>query len=161
MAPELKSRGDRPLKMTFEDQLNALVYFHLQEHKSARHLIQDLKENVFAKEHIAPDGDISRSSFSEAINNRGLEQLQFYFEKLYENAQCILPKEHVQLGDLVSIDGSLIDAVLSMYWADYSDYCACPFYSFKKITIFNHFKLNNHHLKSLLTLSHLLFLQKN
>ena len=43
MAPELKSRGDRPLKMTFEDQLNALVYFHLQEHKSARHLIQDLK----------------------------------------------------------------------------------------------------------------------
>ncbi|MCB9495247.1 MAG: IS4 family transposase [Desulfobacteraceae bacterium] len=119
MAPELKSRGDRPLKMTFEDQLNALVYFHLQEHKSARHLIQDLKENVFAKEHIAPDGGISRSSFSEAINNRGLEQLQFYFEKLYENAQCILPKEHAQLGDLVSIDGSLIDAVLSMYWADY------------------------------------------
>ena len=29
MTPELKSRGDRPLKMTFEDQLNALVYFHL------------------------------------------------------------------------------------------------------------------------------------
>ncbi len=77
MAPELKSRGDRPLKMTFEDQLNALVYFHLQEHKSARHLVQDLKENVFAKEHIAPDGGISRSSFSEAINHRGLEQLQF------------------------------------------------------------------------------------
>lgn len=48
MAPELLSRGDRPLKMTFEDQLNALLYFHLQEHKSARHLIQDLKENVFA-----------------------------------------------------------------------------------------------------------------
>ncbi|MDD9304348.1 MAG: hypothetical protein HUK40_19170 [Desulfobacter sp.] len=35
-APELQSRGDRPLKMTFEDQINALVYFHLQEHKSAR-----------------------------------------------------------------------------------------------------------------------------
>ena len=49
-APELQSRGDRPLKMTFEDQINALVYFHLQEHKSARHLIQDLKENIFAKE---------------------------------------------------------------------------------------------------------------
>ena len=119
MAPELKSRGDRPLKMTFEDQLNALVYFHLQEHKSARHLIQDLKENVFAKEHIAPDGGISRSSFSEAINHRGLEQLQFYFENLYKKALGILPKEHAQLGELVSIDGSLIDAVLSMYWADY------------------------------------------
>ena len=42
-------------------------------HKSARHLVQDLKENVFAKEHIAPDGGISRSSFSEAINHRGLD----------------------------------------------------------------------------------------
>jgi hypothetical protein len=80
MAPEFKSRGDRPLKMTFEDQLNALVYFHLQEHESARHLIQDLKENVFAKEHIAPDEGISRSSFSEAINRRGLEQLQFFLK---------------------------------------------------------------------------------
>jgi hypothetical protein len=119
MAPELKSRGDRPLKMTFEDQLNALVYFHLQEHKSARHLVQDLKENIFAKEHIAPDEGISRSSFSEAINHRGLEQLQFYFENLYKKAVEVLPKEHAQLGELVSIDGSLIDAVLSMYWADY------------------------------------------
>ena len=96
-----------------------MVYFHLQEHKSARHLIQDLKENVFAKEHIAPDGGISRSSFSEAINHRGLEQLQFYFENLYKTAIGVLPKEHAQLGELVSIDGSLINAVLSMYWADY------------------------------------------
>jgi len=119
IAPELLSRGDRPLKMTFEDQLNALVYFHLQEHKSARHLIQDLKENVFAKENIAPGEGISRSSFSEAINHRGLEQLQFIFENLYKQALGVLPKEHTELGELVSIDGSLIDAVLSMYWADY------------------------------------------
>jgi hypothetical protein len=117
--PELLSRGDRPLKMTFEDQLNALIYFHLQEHKSARHLIQDLKENEFAKQNISPDGGISRSSFSEAVNHRGLEQLQFIFENLYKQAAGVLPKEHSQLGDLVSIDGRLIDAVLSMYWADY------------------------------------------
>ena len=31
----------------------------------------------------------------------------------------MLPKEHIDLGDLCAIDGSLIDAVLSMYWADY------------------------------------------
>jgi hypothetical protein len=117
--PELLSKGDRPLKMTFEDQLNSLIYFHLQEHKSARHLIQDLKENEFAKQNISPDGGISRSSFSEAVNHRGLEQLQFIFENLYKQAAGVLPKEHSQLGDLVSIDGSLIDAVLSMYWADY------------------------------------------
>ena len=30
--PQLKSRGPRPLKMTFEDQLHALIFFHLQEH---------------------------------------------------------------------------------------------------------------------------------
>lgn len=117
--PVLSSRGDRPLKMTFKDQVSALVYFHLQEHKSARHLIQDIEENDFAKENIAPEGGISRSSFSEIINGRGLEQLQFIFENLYKEAVGVLPKEHAELGDLVSIDGSLIDAVLSMYWADY------------------------------------------
>ena len=119
LAPELQSRGDRPLKMTFEDQLNALIYFHLQEHKSARHLIQDLDENEFAKQNISPDGGISRSSFSEIINGRGLEQLQFIFENLYKQASGILPDEYAGLGNWVSIDGSLIDAVLSMHWADY------------------------------------------
>ena len=36
-----------------------------------------------------------------------------------KKAKSVLPKEYAELGDLVSIDGSLIDAVLSMYWADY------------------------------------------
>jgi hypothetical protein len=119
LTPELLSRGDRPLKMSFEDQLNALIYFHLQEHSSARHLIQDMKENEFAKQNIAPEDGISKSSFSEIINGRGVEQLQFIFENLYKQAVGVLPKDHAELGDLVSIDGSLIDAVLSMYWADY------------------------------------------
>jgi len=141
IAPELKSRGDRPLKMTFEDQLNALVYFHLQEHKSARHLIQDLKENVFAKKYIAPDGGISRSSFGEAINHRGLEQLQFYFEHLYKKAIGVLPKEHAQLGELVSIDGSLIDAVYS------GPQCQDSFF-FNLSVIFNFYHAHNSVLQS-------------
>ncbi len=117
--PELLSRGNRPLQMTFEDQLNILIYFHLQEHSSARHLIGDLKNNEFAKQRIAPEDGISRSSFSEAINERGLEQLQFVFQELYKKTANVLPKEYADLGDLVSIDGTLIDATLSMYWADY------------------------------------------
>jgi len=28
--PPLESRGDRPLKMTFDDQLKALIFFHLE-----------------------------------------------------------------------------------------------------------------------------------
>ena len=37
--PRLDSRGNRPLQMTFEDQLNALIFFHLEEEYTfARHL---------------------------------------------------------------------------------------------------------------------------
>lgn len=119
LIPELTSRGNRPLKMNFEDQLNALIFFHLEEHTSARDLVQALKEDDFAQNHIAPEGGISRSSFSEAINERGLEQFMAVFEQLQKQASALLPKTHAQLGELVSIDGSLIDSVLSMDWADY------------------------------------------
>ena len=118
-APPLTSRGDRPLKMTFEDQLNALIFFHPEEHVSARHLIQMLKEDDFALENIAPENGISRSSFSEAVNNRGLDQLKYVFEKLSIEASNVLPGQHADLGNPVAFDGSFIDAVLSMTWADY------------------------------------------
>ena len=117
--PALQSRGDRPLQMNFEDQLKALIFYHLEEHVSARHLIQVLKEDEFARVNIAPEDGIGKSSFSEAINNRGLEQLQSVFEKLSHQASNILPSQHASLGQLVALDGSLIDAVLSMNWADY------------------------------------------
>ena len=119
LIPLMGSRGNRPLKMTFEDQLNALIFFHLEEHTSARHLIQVLQEDDFARTNIAPEGGISRSSFSEAVNERGLEQFIAVFEQLQKQACSLLPKKYTQLGELVSIDGSLIDSVLSMDWADY------------------------------------------
>lgn len=115
----LVSGGNRPLKMTFEDQLNALIYFHLEDHTSGRHLIQALKEDDFAREEIAPEEGIEKSSFFEAVNSRGLEQLIQVFEALEQKARITLPKEYIGLGDLVSVDGSLIDATLSMAWADY------------------------------------------
>ncbi len=117
--PPLVARGNRPLQMTFEDQLNALIYFHLEEHTSARHLMQALKDEEFARNVIAPSNGIEKSSFSEAINSRGLEQLMHVFQALYIEASDKLPSKHSDLGNLVAIDGSLIDAVLSMYWADY------------------------------------------
>ena len=85
--PELKSLVNRPLKMTFEDQLHVLILLHLQEHESARDLIQHLKEDDFTKECIAPEGGISRSSFSEIINHRGLEQLEYIFQALCSQAK--------------------------------------------------------------------------
>jgi DDE family transposase len=117
--PALESRGDRPLKMSFEDQLNALIFYHLEEHVSGRHLIQVLKEDDFARNNIAPKDGIGKSSFFEAINNRGLEQLQFIYKNLCSEASGILPNQYAHFGELVAIDGSLIDAVLSMDWADY------------------------------------------
>jgi len=118
-APLLKSRGNRPLKMNFEDQLKNLIFFHLEEHVSARHMLQVLEEYDFARKNIAPKDGIKKSSFSEAINERGLKQMQFVFKKLAQQASDLLPDRHAGLGELVSIDGSLINAVLSMDWPDY------------------------------------------
>ena len=115
----LLSKCNRPLQMSFEDQLNILVYFHLEEHRSGRHLLQVLKDEHFARQYVAPMNGIEKSSFFEDIGSRGLEQMMEVFGKLYGKAAKHLPKGHAELGDLVLIDGSLIDAVLSMYWADY------------------------------------------
>ena len=117
----LTSGCNRPLQMTFEDQINILVYFHLEEHHSGRHLLQVLKENDFARQYVAPEKGIQKSSFFEDISSRGLEQMLELFEKLYARAAKQLPRGHAELGNLTCIDGSLINAVLSMYWADYRD----------------------------------------
>jgi hypothetical protein len=117
----LNSRGDRPLQLSFEDQFKALIYFHLQEFSSGRELMQALEQNDFAKECVAPPKGIKKSAFFEAINNRGLEQLEEIFADLVLQAGKVLPAEYAHFGNLVAIDGSLIDAVLSMEWADYRD----------------------------------------
>jgi hypothetical protein len=117
--PKLQSQGNRPLQMTFEDHLKALIYFHLEEHHSAQHLLQVLAQDDFARNQIAPKDGIKKSSFSEATNCRGLEQFFYIFENLQTQATQLLPKRHPELGNLIGIDGSLIDATLSMYWADY------------------------------------------
>ena len=117
--PYLTSGCNRPLQMNFEDHLKALVFYHLEEHTSAQHLLQVLEEDDYAREHIAPKAGIKKSSFSEATNHRGLEQFAFVFHQLQTQANGILPKKYSDLGNLVAIDGSLIDAVLSMTWADY------------------------------------------
>ena len=115
----LESGSNRPLDSNFEDQLKSLVYYHLEEHDSARHLLQALAEDDFAREHVA--SDVKRSTFCEAVNSRGLEQLSGLFEVLQSDARLRLPQCHSELGKLVAIDGSLIDSVLSMVWADYRE----------------------------------------
>lgn len=120
-APRLESRCNRPLQMEFEHQLDALIFFHLEEHTSGRHLMQTLQEDDFARDNIAPPAGIKKSAFFEAMTDRGLEQFLFVFQELQKQARKTLPQQFSELGDLVAVDGSLIDAVLSMHWADYRD----------------------------------------
>lgn len=63
------------MQMTFEDQLNAVIYFHLEDHTSGKHLIHTLKEDDFVREEIAPEKNIEKNSFFKAIRSTGLERL--------------------------------------------------------------------------------------
>lgn len=109
------------MTFTFEHQLHSLIWFHLHEHTSGRDLLQVLEQDSFASSHIAPPEGVSRSAFFEAMNSRGVEQLLEMYHLIQRRAKSQLPQGHPNLGDLVGIDGSLIDAVASMQWADYRD----------------------------------------
>ena len=119
-SPALLSRSNQPLAIKTSHLVNALIYYHLHEYDSARHLIQDLEKNNFARQRIAPEKGLRRSTFGETLNSRGTEQLLYIFKELYKKATEIIPKKYEELGELIAIDGTLIDAVMSMYWADYS-----------------------------------------
>jgi len=119
LVPPLESRSNKPMTFSFEYHLKALVYLHLQEYESGRELLQVLEEDEFAKEYIAPPDGVGRSTFFEAMNTRALPQLVKMYELLQEQAKDILPVCSAELGNLVAVDGSLIDAVPTMEFADY------------------------------------------
>lgn len=118
-APPLRSRSNKPLAMNTEELLNILTYYHLQEFSSGRELIQALQEDDYARHLIAPASGIKHSTFFDTVNERGVEQLLYVFTELQKKAAAVLPAQHAELGDLVAIDGSFIDSVLSMKWAEY------------------------------------------
>lgn len=119
--PEQNSIGNKPIEFDFEAQLKSLIYYHLESFESGRHLLQELNNDSFAKSVIAPETGVKKSTFFDAINERGLDQLSFLFEALKAKSVLDLPSAYDDLGKLIAIDGSLIDSVLSMYWADYRD----------------------------------------
>jgi len=108
------------LTFTLEHQLEMLVFYHLQGHESGIEFLQATEEDDFARKHIAPKEGIKKSAFYEAISERGL-QLQEIFHSLYAQAKNIVPKKYAKLAELVAVDGSLVDATLSMYWAEYRE----------------------------------------
>ena len=116
----LTSRWNKPLELTFDQQLTALILFHLEEHRSDQELLQFLEEDAVARAIAgAPPEGIRQSTFYEAINTRGLDQMAYMFRGLCRIANGVLPFKYEHLGDLIAIDGSLIEASLTMTWADY------------------------------------------
>ena len=111
------SRWRQPL--AFDEQLDVLIYYHLQGFDSGRHLLQALEKDELAKELVSPENGLKKSTLFEAINSRGLDQLFHVYNKLYSQAKTILPNQYPSLGDIVGVDSSLITATLSMDWADY------------------------------------------
>ena len=91
------------------------MFFHLEEHRSGRHLLKVRKEDEYTRNSMAPEEGIEKNSFFEAINTRGLDQLLQLFETLHREAPKVLPEGYKDFGDLTVSDGSLIAAVLSMY----------------------------------------------
>ncbi len=49
----------------------------LAEYSSGSQLVQALEKDDFARKEIAPPDGIKKSSFFEAVNHRGLEQLLY------------------------------------------------------------------------------------
>lgn len=69
----------------------------------------------YARQFVALAGGIKRSTFFDTVNDRGVEQLLFVFSELQKQTAGVLPSQYAELGDLVAINGSLIDSVLSMH----------------------------------------------
>lgn len=118
-APVMKQKCNRPYEVGFAEQLDSLIYYHLENHESGRHHLQVLHEDSFAKKYIAPKQGMKKSTFFDLNNSRGLEQMSYMFNELQREASEKILPQYQNLGDLVAVDGSLLDAVLSMYWADY------------------------------------------
>jgi len=120
--PPLESSGNHPITYTFDYQLRNLIYYHTEDFTSAQALLEEIQdEDSFAYHNLVPEAGLGESTFYEANASRGLLQMLQVFDRLSGKVVKCLGVSHAQLGDLVAIDGSLIDATLSMTWADYCD----------------------------------------
>ena len=119
----LQSKSNRRLTFTFHYQLRSLIYYHVEECTSGQHLLQMIQSDWLTQHLLMPCEGLGQSTFYEANANRGLIQMTQLFDKLAAKVSRKLGMRRCQLGNLVAIDGSLIDATLSMHWADYTKGC--------------------------------------
>jgi len=118
--PPLVSGSNRPLAYTFPYQVRALIYYHTEEFSSAQALLQAAHEDPLARQLMVPDSGLGKTTFYEANADRGCPQMLALVNRLSKKVSKHLNVEHLDLGQLRAIDGSLIEACLSMHWAEYS-----------------------------------------
>ena len=116
----LESSSNRSITFTFDYQLRCLIYYHIEECTSAQALLQKMEQDDFVRHDLVPEEGLGESTFYEANATRGEIQMLEVFDRLSKKVSKCLGLAHIELGDLVVIDGSLIDATFSMTWADYS-----------------------------------------
>lgn len=115
------STCNRPITFTFEHQVKSLIYYHTGEYSSAGALLQDMENDETVNYLINCPQGFGQSTFYEANSSRGVNQMLEIFDRLSRKVSKRLGMAHAHLGNLVAIDGSLIDATLSMTWADYRE----------------------------------------
>ena len=118
--PELISGSNHPLEYTFPYQARALVYYHTESFSSGKALLQAAHEDPLARLLMVPDSGLGKTTFYEANANRGCPQMLALVNRLSKKVGKHLKVDHLDLGPLRAIDGSLIEASLSMTWAEYS-----------------------------------------
>jgi hypothetical protein len=115
----LVSGSNRPISYTFAHQVRALVYYHTEGCTSAQDLLTAVGCDAFANGLVVPETGLGESTFYEANATRGSLQMMELVDRLFKKASKHVGIAYAELGRLVAIDGSLIDACLSMTWADY------------------------------------------
>ena len=116
----LVSSSNHRMTFTFEYQLRSVIYYHIEECTSAQEMLQKMAKDPFVRHLLVPPEGLGESTFYEANADRGAIQMLEVFDRLAKKVSKSLGLAHASLGDLVVIDGSLIEASFSMTWADYS-----------------------------------------
>ena len=118
--PPLVSGSNRPLEYTFAHPARALVYYHTETFSSGQALLQAAHEDPLAHQLMVPDSGLGKTTFYDANADRGGPQMLALVHRLSKKVSKHLKVDHLDLGQLRAIDGSLIQASLSMAWAEYS-----------------------------------------
>ena len=116
----LESGSNRPLDYTFAHQVRALVYYHTEAFTSGQDLLEAAHDDPFVRALMIPETGLGKSTFYEANATRGSQQMFELLARLTHKARRRLKIAYPELGKLIALDGSLIDACLSMRWAEYS-----------------------------------------